>query len=335
MTIQKSAKIGVITATISCMVFSGHIAFALNEGESQSTPSNPAANAPTIQNQAGQPVQPTEIQIELILLPKQYFYGDDLDLKANIIKNNTNYKLKLKVTRVDIPNSPPKLININETTGEINLANYLRSDDLLHGDYVMEILATSNDSQSELYKSKEVNLKILPKITPPPSPNENSASNNVVPAPQPAPQPKPEPKEAIINSKPLKTLEPVKSDTHLSTNFSAPYVFGVTSSKKSDSITAVTPTRVASRSESARNMINGITTKSNNVDKLTDPEKVITLTAKKSNTAPQSIKLTNDKNHNDNPSQTNNWLDWRVIGAGIGVLAVATIGFCRFVIMRK
>ena len=335
MTIQKSAKIGVITATISCMVFSGHIAFALNEGESQSTPSNPAANAPTIQNQAGQPVQPTEIQIELILLPKQYFYGDDLDLKANIIKNNTNYKLKLKVTRVDIPNSPPKLININETAGEINLANYLRSDDLLHGDYVMEILATSNDSQSELYKSKEVNLKILPKITPPPSPNENSASNNVVPAPQPAPQPKPEPKEAIINSKPLKTLEPVKSDTHLSTNFSAPYVFGVTSSKKSDSITAVTPTRVASRSESARNMINGITTKSNNVDKLTDPEKVITLTAKKSNTAPQSIKLTNDKNHNDNPSQTNNWLDWRVIGAGIGVLAVATIGFCRFVIMRK
>ena len=269
------------------------------------------------------------------MLPKQYFYGDNLDLKAKIIKNNTNYKLKLKVTRVDIPNSPPKLININETAGEINLANYLRSDDLLHGDYVMEILATSNDSQSELYKSKEVNLKILPKITPPSPPNENSASDNVAPAPQPAPQPKPEPKEAIINSKPLKTLEPVKSDTHLSTNFSAPYVFGVTSSKKSDSITAVTPTRVASRSESARNMINGITTKSNNVDKLTDPEKVITLTAKKSNTAPQSIKLTNDKNHNDNPSQTNNWLDWRVIGAGIGVLAVATIGFCRFVIMRK
>lgn len=335
MTIQKSAKIGVITATISCMVFSGHIAFALNEGESQSTPSNPAANAPTIQNQAGQPVQPTEIQIELILLPKQYFYGDDLDLKANIIKNNTNYKLKLKVTRVDIPNSPPKLININETAGEINLANYLRSDDLLHGDYVMEILATSNDSQSELYKSKEVNLKILPKITLPSSPNENSASDNVAPAPQPAPQPKPEPKEAIINSKPLKTLEPVKSDTHLSTNFSAPYVFGVTSSKKSDSITAVTPTRVASRSESARNTINGITTKSNNVDKLVDPEKVITLTAKKSNISPQSIKLTNDKNHNDNPSQTNNWLDWQVIGAGIGVLAVATIGFCRFVIMRK
>ena len=325
MTIQKSAKIGIITATISCMVLSGHVACALNEGESQSTPSNPATNTPTIQNQAGQPVQPTEIQIELILLPKQYFYGDNLDLKAKIIKNNTNYKLKLKVTRVDIPNSPPKLININETAGEINLANYLRSDDLLHGDYVMEILATSNDSQSELYKSKEVNLKILPKITPPPSPNENSASNNVVPAP----------KEAIINGKPLKTLEPVKSDTHLSTNFSAPYVFGVTSSKKSDSITAVTPTRVASRSESARNMINGITTKSNNVDKLTDPEKVITLTAKKSNTAPQSSKLTNDKNHNDNPSQTNNWLDWRVIGAGMGVLAVATIGFCRFVIMRK
>lgn len=335
MTIQKSAKIGIITATISCMVLSGHVACALNEGESQSTPSNPATNTPTIQNQAGQPVQPTEIQIELILLPKQYFYGDDLDLKANIIKNNTNYKLKLKVTRVDIPNSPPKLININETAGEINLANYLRSDDLLHGDYVMEILATSNDSQSELYKSKEVNLKILPKITPPLSPNENSASDNVAPAPQPAPQPKPEPKEAIINSKPLKTLEPVKSDTHLSTNFSAPYVFGVASSKKSGSITAVTPTRVASRSESARNMINGITTKSNNVDKLTDPEKVITLTAKKSNTAPQSIKLTNDKNHNDNPSQTNNWLDWRVIGAGIGVLTVATIGFCRFVIMRK
>lgn len=117
----------------------------------------------TIQNQAGQPVQPTEIQIELILLPKQYFYGDNLDLKAKIIKNNTNYKLKLKVTRVDIPNSPPKLININETAGEINLANYLRSDDLLHGDYVMEILAISNDSQEELYKSKEVNLKILPK----------------------------------------------------------------------------------------------------------------------------------------------------------------------------
>ena len=329
MTIQKSAKIGIIAATISCMVLSGHGACALNEGESQSIPSNPATNTPTIQNQAGQPVQPTEIQIELILLPKQYFYGDNLDLKAKIIKNNTNYKLKLKVTRVDIPNSPPKLININETAGEINLANYLRSDDLLHGDYVMEILATSNDSQSELYKSKEVNLKILPKITSPSSPN------NVAPAPQPAPQPKPEPKEAIINSKPLKTLEPVKSDTHLSTNFSAPYVFGVTSSKKSGSITAVTPTRVASRSESARNMINGITTKSNNVDKLTDPEKVITLTAKKSNTAPQSIKLTNDKNHNDNPSQTNNWLDWRVIGAGIGVLAVATIGFCRFVIMRK
>lgn len=335
MTIQKSAKIGIITATISCMVLSGHVACALNEGESQSTPSNPAANAPTIQNQAGQPVQPTEIQIELILLPKQYFYGDDLDLKAKIIKNNTNYKLKLKVTRVDIPNSPPKLININETAGEINLANYLRSDDLLHGDYVMDILATSNDSQSELYKSKEVNLKILPKITPPSSPNENSASDNVAPAPQPAPQPKPEPKEAIINSKPLKTLEPVKSDTHLSTNFSAPYVFGVTSSKKSGSITAVTPTRVASRSESTINTINGITTKSNNVDKLTEPEKVITLTAKKSNTAPQSSKLTNDKNHNDNPSQTNNWLDWRVIGAGIGVLAVATIGFCRFVIMRK
>ena len=176
MTIQKSAKIGIITATISCMVLSGHVACALNEGESQSTPSNPAANAPTIQNQAGQPVQPTEIQIELILLPKQYFYGDNLDLKAKIIKNNTNYKLKLKVTRVDIPNSPPKLININETAGEINLANYLRSDDLLHGDYVMEILATSNDSQSELYKSKEVNLKILPKITPPSPPNENSAS---------------------------------------------------------------------------------------------------------------------------------------------------------------
>lgn len=335
MTIQKSAKIGIITATISCMVLSGHVACALNEGESQSTPSNPATNTPTIQNQAGQPVQPTEIQIELILLPKQYFYGDDLDLKANIIKNNTNYKLKLKVTRVDIPNSPPKLININETAGEINLANYLRSDDLLHGDYVMEILAISNDSQSELYKSKEVNLKILPKITPPSSPNENFASDNVAPAPQPAPQPKPEPKEAIINSKPLKTLEPVKSDTHLSTNFSAPYVFGVTSSKKSDSITAVTPTRVASRSESARNTINGITTKSNNVDKLVDSEKVITLTAKKSNTAPQSSKLTNDKNHNNNPNQTNNWLDWRVIGAGIGVLAVATIGFCRFVIMRK
>ena len=325
MTIQKSAKIGIITATISCMVLSGHVACALNEGESQSTPSNPATNTPTIQNQAGQPVQPTEIQIELILLPKQYFYGDNLDLKAKIIKNNTNYKLKLKVTRVDIPNSPPKLININETAGEINLANYLRSDDLLHGDYVMEILAISNDSQSELYKSKEVNLKILPKITPPSSPNENFASDNVAPAP----------KEAIINSKPLKTLEPVKSDTHLSTNFSAPYVFGVTSSKKSDSITAVTPTRVASRSESARNTINGITTKSNNVDKLVDSEKVITLTAKKSNTAPQSSKLTNDKNHNNNPNQTNNWLDWRVIGAGIGVLAVATIGFCRFVIMRK
>ena len=335
MTIQKSAKIGIITATISCMVLSGHVACALNEGESQSTPSNPAANAPTIQNQAGQPVQPTEIQIELILLPKQYFDGDDLDLKAKIIKNNTNYKLKLKVTRVDILNSPPKLIDINETAGEINLANYLRSDDLLHGDYVMEILAISNDSQSELYKSKEVNLKILPKITPPSSPNENSASDNVAPVPQPAPQPKPEPKEAIINSKPLKTLEPVKSDTHLSTNFSAPYVFGVTSSKNSGSITAVTPTRIASRSESARNTINGITTKSNNVDKLTDPEKAITLTAKKSNISPQSIKLTNDKNHNDNPSQTNNWLDWRVIGAGIGVLAVATIGFCRFVIMRK
>ena len=328
MTIQKSAKIGIITATISCMVLSGHVACALNEGESQSTPSNPATNTPTIQNQAGQPVQPTDIQIELILLPKQYFYGDDLDLKTKIIKNNTNYKLKLKVTRVDIPNSPPKLININETAGEINLANYLRSDDLLYGDYVMEILATSNDSQSELYKSKEVNLKILPKITPPSSPNENSASDNVAPAPQPAPQPKPESKEAIINSKPLKTLEPVKSDTHLSTNFSAPYVFGVTSSKKSDSITAVTPTRVASRSESARNTINGITTKSNNVDKLTDPEKVITLTAKKSNISPQSIKLTNDKNHNNNPNQTNNWLDWRVIGAGIGVLTVATIGFC-------
>ena len=90
MTIQKSAKIGVITATISCMVFSGHI--ALNDGDSQSTPSNPTANTPTIQNQTGQPVQPTEIQIELILLPKQYFYGDDLDLKAKIIKNNTNYK---------------------------------------------------------------------------------------------------------------------------------------------------------------------------------------------------------------------------------------------------
>ena len=321
MTIQKSAKIGIITATISCMVLSGHVACALNEGESQSTPSNPATNTPTIQNQAGQPVQPTEIQIELILLPKQYFYGDNLDLKAKIIK--------------DIINSPPKLIDINETAGEINLANYLRSDDLLYGDYVMEILAISNDSQSELYKSKEVNLKILPKITPPSPPNENSASDNVAPAPQPAPQPKPEPKEAIINSKPLKTLEPVKSDTHLSTNFSAPYVFGVTSSKKSGSITAVTPTRVASRSESTINTINGITTKSNNIDKLTDPEKVITLTAKKSNIAPQSSKLTNDKNHNDNPSQTNNWLDWRVIGAGIGVLAVATIGFCRFVIMRK
>lgn len=330
MTIQKSAKIGIITATISCMVLSGHVACALNEGESQSAHSNPATNTPTIQNQAGQPVQPTEIQIELILLPKQYFYGDDLDLKAKIIKNNTNYKLKLKVTRVDIPNSPPKLIDINETAGEINLANYLRSGDLLHGDYVMEILATSNDSQSELYKSKEVNLKILPKITPPSSPNENSASDNVAPAPQPAPQPQPEPKEAIINSKPLKTLEPVKSDTHLSTNFSAPYVFGVTSSKKSGSITAVTPTRVASRSESTIT-----TTKSNNVDKLTDPEKVITLTAKKSNISPQSSKLTNDKNHNNNPIQTNNWLDWRVIGAGIGVLAVATIGFCRFFIMRK
>ena len=329
MTIQKSAKIGVITATISCMVFSGHIAFALNERESQSAPSNPEINTPTIQNQTGQPAQPTEIQIELILLPKQYFYGDDLDLKAKIIKNNTNYKLKLKVTRVDIPNSPPKLIDINETAGEINLANYVRSDDLLHGDYVMEILAVSNDSQSELYKSKEVNLKILPKIIPPSSPNENSASDNVAPAPQPAPQPKPEPKEAIINSKPLKTLEPVKSDTHLSTNFSAPYVFGVTSSKKSGSITAVTPTRVASRSESTINTINGITTKSNNVDKLTDPEKVITLTS------PQSSKLTNDKNHNNNPIQTNNWLDWRVIGVGIGVLAVATIGFCRFFIMRK
>ncbi|MDO4871582.1 MAG: hypothetical protein Q4A26_02520, partial [Candidatus Saccharibacteria bacterium] len=193
----------------------------------------------------------------------------------------------------------------------------------------------SNDSQSELYKSKEVNLKILPKIIPPSPPNENSASDNLAPAPQPAPQPKPEPKEAIINSKPLKTLEPVKSDAHLSTNFSTPYVFGITSSKKSGSITAIAPTRVASRSESTRNTINGITTKSNNVDKLADTEKVITLTAKKSNIAPQSSKLTNDKNHNDNPSQTNNWLDWRVIGAGIGVLAVATIGFCRFVIMRK
>ena len=112
-------------------------------------------------------------------------------------------------------------------------------------------------------------------------------------------------------------------------------MFGVTSSKKSGSITAITPTRVASRSESSRNMINGITTKSNNVDKLADPEKVIALTTRKSNTAPQSSKLTNDKNHNDNPTQTNNWLDWRVIGAGIGVLAVATIGFCRFFIMRK
>ena len=112
-------------------------------------------------------------------------------------------------------------------------------------------------------------------------------------------------------------------------------MFGVTSSKKSGSITAVTPTRVASRSESTINTINGITTKSNNVDKLTDPEKVITLTAKKSNISPQSSKLTNDKNHNNNPIQTNNWLDWRVIGAGIGVLTVATIGFCRFFIMRK
>ena len=56
MTIQKSAKIGIITATISCMVLSGHVACALNEGESQSIPSNPATNTPTIQNQAGQPV---------------------------------------------------------------------------------------------------------------------------------------------------------------------------------------------------------------------------------------------------------------------------------------
>ena len=40
--------------------------------------------------------------------------------------------------------------------------------------------------------------------------------------------------------------------------------------------------------------VGGRQSKSNNVDKLTDPEKVITLTAKKSNTAPQSIKLTNE-----------------------------------------
>ena len=46
MTIQKSAKIGIITATISCMVLSGHVACALNEGESQSTPSNPATKCP-------------------------------------------------------------------------------------------------------------------------------------------------------------------------------------------------------------------------------------------------------------------------------------------------
>lgn len=278
----------------------------------------PSSPKPTLQ-----PMPPTSdgqaLKLELILEQRIYQQGDDIHLKAKVINLKDETKLKLAITTIKPgeEQAEPELIDIEERAEEIDLTKYIKDKDLLVGSYKLELLAKKKDNATVvLAKSNEIVVNIIAK-TPVPQP---------VPTP-PSPIVRPKPTtllvtEVIKQTAPLKALEPVKSNIKLSTEFSKPHIFTISSTQGRRS--AVLPVRSGRSFTSQTVKPKVINANADNANQ----EKSINLPAASSHTETEDSFI--QKDNSDQSNQPN----WKAIGVGVGVLGVAAVG-CYQLVRRK
>lgn len=286
---------------------------------------HPAADTtmPSSPKPTPQPIPPTDdsqtLKLELILEQRLYQQGDDINLKAKVINLKDEAKLKLAITTVKPgeEQAEPELIDIEERAEEIDLTKYIKDKDLPVGSYRLELLAEKKDDATVvLAKSDEVVVNIIAQ-TPAPQPIPKQPSPIVRPKPI-----TPLVTEVIKQTTPLKVLEPVRSNIKLSTEFSKPHVFAISSTQGRR--TAVLPVRSGGSATSQTVKPKVTSTNTDNANQ----EKSINLPAASSHTEAEDSSA--QKDDSDQSSQP----DWKAIGVGVGVLGVAAVG-CYQLARRK
>ncbi len=279
------------------------------------TPTPTPATPSTGDSQNNQNTSEQAPSMELILGQKPYHQEGEIDLKVKTLNLKPDTKLKLKITKLPVNPDVDKslLIDIEyKIADEVDLAKYIKDAKLDVGTYQIEVYI--DDGNNKPIVSNKLNLVVLPKQITPIKPDTDSKP--ITPPVQPK-------KEQIAKSEPLKTLEPVKADTRLSTVFSTPHIFAVASSQRYRTAVAL-PIRSSGSNQTVKPTVTSEDSDSKSNEKsITLP----TVTSQESASQSEQNSTSQDK------EQTGT--DWQAIGIGAGILGAAAAGLYFIGRVRK